>query len=593
MTTEASNVDPITVAVLDNRFTATVDEVAGAMVRTSMSPIFAEARDLCAGIFDKNLRLIAQRDYLPVLANNLGVALKEIAEHWEGDINPGDIFVHNDAYGKNTHQPDVNVAKPIFYKDELLFWSVAKGHHADIGGKGLVGYDPTAKTCWEDGLIIKPGKLYDGGKYNRSLWELICSNTKLPSLVEADLRCQVGACTVGERALLGLVGEYGKDIIYAAINEILNATEKEVRGKIQEIPDGVYYGEKSFDHDAVNRDKPITVRTKVTVQGSDITIDLSESDPETPGYMNSSWGNSFSVSSMAVYYFVEGEIKRNEGALRPISFVTKKGTCVDPNFPHAVTMCTCTFTETIFEAVMLALGPAKPEWATAAHGKMSLHVTAGLNPRTNRPFAIIDFVTCAEGSGGTGGHDGWPQAGPTHCMGQLRSPDPEIMEVVTPQIVFQNELTGGREGKGEFRGGWGGIYRVQYTAACPAVEVGQGHADHATPSGIFGGGSPPPSSPRVRHEDGTVDPIDINVFWDIKAGDIYEQEMQGGAGYGDPLDRDPKWVEKDVDDEFLEVEKAKGDYGVILNPMTEEPWRWEVDLKATEEERENRRAQKD
>jgi N-methylhydantoinase B len=589
MESENGKIDPITVAVCDNRFTAIVEQIAGVMVRTSMSPIFAEARDLCAGIFDKNLRLIAQRDYLPVLANNLGVALKEIAEHWEGDINPGDVFVHNDAYGKNSHQPDINVVKPIFHKDELLFWSMAKGHHADIGGRGLVGYDPTAKTCWDDGLIIKPAKLYDRGKYNRSVWELICSNTKLPSLVEADLHCQVGACTVGERALLGLVGENGKDIICAAINEILNATEKEVRGKIQEIPDGVYYGEKSFDHDAINRDKPVTVRAKVTIKGNDIKIDLSDSDPQTDGYMNSSWGNSFSVATMAVYYFVQGEIKRNEGALRPISFFTKKGTCVDPDFPHAVTMCTCTFTETIFEAIMLALSPGKPEWATAAHGKMSLHISAGTNPRTNRPFAIIDFATNAQGSGGTAGHDGWAQAGPTHCMGQLRHPDTEIMELVTPQILLQNELVGGREGIGEFRGGWGGIYKVQYTTDCPAVECGQGHAEYATPSGIFGGGSPPPVAPRVRHKDGTVDPIDINIFWEIKARDIYEHEMQGGAGYGEPLERDPMRVLKDVDDEFTTAEKAKEDYGVILQPRSDQPWRWEVDVEATEEERKKKK----
>ena len=450
MTAKEKKVDPVTVAVLDNRFMAIVDEIAGAMVRTSMSPIFAEARDLCSGIFDKDLRLIAQRDYLPVLASNLSVAIKEIAKHWEEDINEGDVFVHNDPYGGNSHQPDINVAKPVFYKGELLFWAVSKGHHADIGGRGLVGYDPTARTCWDDGLIIKPAKLYDRGKYNRSVWEIIINNTKMPSLVEADLHCQVGACTVGERILLSLIEEYGKDTLYAGVDEVLNATEKELRDKIQEIPNGVYYGEKSFDHDAINRDKPVTVRAKVTVKGSDITIDLSESDPETPGYLNSAWGNTFSVSTMAVYYFVPGETKRNEGSLRPIKLLTKKGTCVDPNFPHAVTMCTCTFTETIFEAITLALAPAKPEWATAAHGKMSLHVTAGVNPRTGREFAIIDFVTCGEGSGGTDGHDGWPQAGPTHCMGQLRSPDPEVMEVVTPQVVIQNELVGGREGIGKF-----------------------------------------------------------------------------------------------------------------------------------------------
>ncbi|HPD61237.1 MAG TPA: hydantoinase B/oxoprolinase family protein, partial [Thermodesulfobacteriota bacterium] len=325
MTTKQKKIDPITVAVCDNRFTAIVDQIAGAMVRTSMSPIFAEARDICTGIFDKDLRLLAQRDYLPVLAANLNVAIKEIAEDWEGEIYDGDVFIHNDAFGRNTHQPDINVAKPIFKNGKILFWSMAKGHHADVGGKGLVGYDPTARTCWDDGLIIKPSKLYDRGKYNKNVWRLICNNTKLPSLVEADLHCQVGACTVGERLLLALANEYGEDKVFAAIDEILNANEKGVRQKIKQIPEGVYYGEKSFDNDAIDRTKPVTVRAKVTVKGSDIAIDLSESDPETPGYLNSSWGNSYSVATMAVLYFIEGETKRNGGALRPIKFITKKG----------------------------------------------------------------------------------------------------------------------------------------------------------------------------------------------------------------------------------------------------------------------------
>ena len=161
------------------------------------------------------------------------------------------------------------------------------------------------------------------------------------------------------------------------------------------------------------------------------------------------------------------------------------------------------------------------------------------------------------------------------------------MELVTPQIVWQNELTGGREGIGKWRGGVGGIYKVQYTADNPAVEVGQGHKPWAVPYGLFGGGNAVPNAPRVRHNDGTVTPIDINTFWNIHAGDLYEQEMQGGAGYGDPLDRDPELVRKDVDDQFLTVEKAKEDYGVVLNPHT-----LQVDLKATAEERKKCRTRK-
>ena len=242
MTTTSKQVDPILTAVLDSRFNAIVEQVAGAMVRTSMSPIFAEARDICAGLFDSKLRMIAQKDYLPVLAANLPVAIKEIAQHWEGDINEGDIFVHNDAYGRNSHQPDINVAKPVFHDGELAFWVVTKGHHIDVGGKGLCGYDPTSQTCWDDGLIIKPAKLYVQGKRNSSVWELICYNTKLPTMVEADLNCQVGACTVGERGLLELAKRYGLETIDACLDEILDATERGLRDQISKLKEGVYYG---------------------------------------------------------------------------------------------------------------------------------------------------------------------------------------------------------------------------------------------------------------------------------------------------------------------------------------------------------------
>ena len=566
MTTQ--KVDPILTAVLDSRFNALVEQVAGAMVRTSMSPIFAEARDISTGLFDAKLRLIAQKDYLPILAANLPLAIQVIAEYWNGDIHEGDIFVHNDAYGKNSHQPDINVAKPIFHRGKLVFWVITKGHHIDIGGKGLCGYDPTAQTCWDDGLIIKPSKLYVEGKRNKSVWDLITQNTKLPFMVEADLNCQVGACIVGERGMLEVVEKYDVDTINACLDEIMNHTEQGFRDMIGEFKDGVYYGEKAFDDDIVNRGKPVTVRAKITVKGSDITIDLSESDPQVPSYMNSGWGNTYSVAAMAVFYFMAGDVKRNDGALRPIKLITKKGTCVDPEFPAAVTMCTCTFTETVLEAVLLALKDARPEWSTAAHGKMSLHIAAGFNPRTNRPFALIDFVTCGNGSGGTDGYDGWPQAGPGHCMGQLRSPDPEVMELCSPQTVWRNELIGGREGYGKYRGGIATSYRVEYTADVAAVECGQGHAPWAVPTGIFGGGSPPPSSPRVIHKDGTVTPIQINTFWDVKEGDIYEQDMQGGAGWGDPLERDPQHVLKDVDDEFLTIDGARDIYGVVIDPET-------------------------
>ena len=280
MPTRRNKVDPILVSVLDSRFSSIVEEMGHSMMRTSRSPIFSEARDFVTAVFTGDLRLIAQKDYIPILAGALPIAMKYIAESYEGDIHEGDIFIHNDAYAGGNHLPDTNIAKPIFHDGELVFWAITKGHLAEIGGRGIAGYDPSARTIWDDGLVIPTCKLYDRGKYNRSVWDLIGRNSKVPELVLGDTACEVGAVKVAERRLTELTERYGVETIYAAIDEIISATEKEIRERIRLIPDGVYCGEKSIDHDAINRDKPVTARVKITKQGDEITVDYSGSDPQ-------------------------------------------------------------------------------------------------------------------------------------------------------------------------------------------------------------------------------------------------------------------------------------------------------------------------
>jgi len=576
--------DPITVAVLDNRFTAITEEIARTMVRTSMSPIFAEARDFATAVFDSNLRLIAQRDYLPVLASAIPIALESMVTSYEGDIHEGDVFIHNECYAGNNHAPDVNVAKPVFYNGQIVFWSVVKGHMADIGGRGITGYDPTARTIWDDGLIIPCSKLYEKGKPTRSVWDILVRNTKAPSLLEGDIHCEVGSVTIGERRLLELFEKFDIHTILSAIDEIIAATERETRDKIRQIPDGVYYGEKGIDHDAIIRDKPVMVRVKIVVKGDELTIDLSDSDLQRPGYVNSTWANTYSVCHQAIYYALPGDIKRNQGSLTPIKVIAPKGTCVNAEFPAPVTLCTCSMTECIFEAITLALAPAIPDWITAAHGKSIVFGFTGINPRTKRMFAMIDFFGDAGGSGGTEGYDGWDEGGPSHCMGQLRQPDPEIWELTHPVNILQIELVSGREGIGKFRGGHGVGYKTKYLAPCSCVSFGEGLRDVSVTRGILGGGNAKKNEPRVIRANGQVEAIDTGVFFNVEPGDMYVHETMGGGGFGDPLDREPEKVRKDIIDELLSVEKAQEEYGVVINMDT-----MQIDQKATENLRNERR----
>ena len=140
----------------------------------------------------------------------LPYAIKSIAKTFEGDIDDGDIFILNDPFRGNNHPPDITIAKPVFDGKEIAFWAVSKGHHADVGGGGVAGYNPGAKSVWEECIRIPPAKLYAKGKPNKALWDTILLNVHLPFLVEGDLQCQVGAVKIGERSLKALLNKYGR-----------------------------------------------------------------------------------------------------------------------------------------------------------------------------------------------------------------------------------------------------------------------------------------------------------------------------------------------------------------------------------------------
>lgn len=578
-------IDPITVAVLDTRFSAITQQIAKTLEMTSRSALFAETRDYVAAIFTKDIRSIAQADYLAASAVALSVSMENISKSYEDDIYEGDLFIHNDCYAGNNHIPDVNIAKPVFYKDKLVFWSAVKGHQLDVGGKGAAGFNADSTHIWDEGLRVPACKLYEKGKLNRSVRDIILTNNNVPEVVWGDLMCMVGGVTIGERLLLDLVERYGLKTLYAAIDKIIAATEKYTRDKIRQIPDGVYYGQKSIDHDAINRNKPVTVKAKVIKERDEITVDLSDSDSQTAGFVNSTWANTFSTCHLALFYALQFEGKRNQGAITPIKVIAPLGSVTNAKFPAPVATCVTAMVGCIAEAIWLALAPVIPHLITAAPGKGPTCFSRGFNPRTKRRYANMDFLFATYGSGGTEGYDGWPLGGSATNFGSMRVPDPEICELTYPIYVIQHEQEIDSAGAGKFRGGTGHIYRVKQLADTDrAVTINEGKRDFSVPFGLFGGKNPKPCRLTRYLADGRVEEIDCFSNFDLKAGDILESHKAPAPGFGDPLERDIERVKEDVKNELVSINGAKEDYGVIINPVT-----LEVDIEATEKLRKERK----
>src|SRR5699024_10085586 len=167
--------------------------------------------------------------------------------------------------------------RPIFWDGKLVFWAMTKGHNADVGGDGVVGFNPGATDVWDEGLRIPPTRIIEQGKIRSDTWELILSNVRMRSLVESVLNCQIGATAIGERRLHALLGKYDINIINAASDELMLASERRVRKEIESIPDGEYFSEAWIDNDGIDVELPHKVRLRLVVDGSDMIFDFSES----------------------------------------------------------------------------------------------------------------------------------------------------------------------------------------------------------------------------------------------------------------------------------------------------------------------------
>lgn len=552
--------DPILVSVIGSRLDAISREIGQTMLRTSRSPIFSEARDFVTGIFDHRLRLLAQTAYIPVLMGTLPSALAGIVDEFGDDVGEGDVFILNDPYRGNNHPPDITVARPVFFDGALRFWTVSKGHHADVGGGGVVGYNPAARSVWEECVRIPPAKLLVAGKRNKALWDMILLNVRMPWLVEADLECQIGACTVGERSLRALIAKYGLPVLYAAADRILDASDRQMRSVLRRIPNGTYVAERHIDHDGIDKSRMICLRLKLTVGDESVHFDWSDSDPQAAGYVNSTLTNTISAGAQALFMTVCSEVRYNEGALRALTVHAPAGTIVNAREPAPVTTCTVVAAEAIVEATWLALAQAVPDRVYAGWGRWLAPSSMGWNPVTQRPFGDIHFMA-KSGGGAARGFDGWDHMGTVITAGGLRAPDPELHELVNPYRVLQYEFWPDSAGAGQWRGGMGTILRWRVQAdGISAVNFGGGVNEATRPYGLMGGHQAPVSRVVVRR-DGVEQSIDTQTFFFLESGDEVEIHETGGGGYGDPRARDRSRVAEDVADGLVSPAQAREAYG--------------------------------
>ncbi|ATG74251.1 caprolactamase subunit beta [Zobellella denitrificans] len=563
----ATHVDPITLAVVRGALETTQREMTLTLEKTGRSSVFNLAHDYSNALFDHFPEMILQGQDIPIHLGSLIPAMKAVAGHFGDDIHEGDVIYHNDPAYKGSHILDCCMYKPVFYRGELVFWTVCKGHLTDIGGPVPAGYNPDAKEIYAEGLRIPPVKLWEKGKRRDDVINLLLTNMRARRDQEGDINAQFGACRVGERNLLALLDKYGVNTVRACIAELKDMADRQMRALIRAVPDGVYRGCAVLE-DAGHGFGEMAITSTITVSGDRLHIEV-QSPPQIPYFINSYEGNSLSGVYLGLMMFAQLPPPYNEGLYRCVTVdLGPRGTLCNAVEPAPHVNCTTTPMETLTDAVRMALEQAAPERVTASWGHASGINIAGIDPRSGEQYVTMVLASIISGAGATQVMDGWHAVGPLCCFGALSSGDIELLEYSYPIIIHRYGLVPDSGGAGKYRGGSGTAWEVE-------------PREHEMQVIAFGEGRQIPTMGAAGAENRLLEPKlgklvvtrpdgrqvhRHNTMLTIKPGERITNINPGGGGYGPAFERDPRAVLEDVRNGLVSREAAELEYGVALNP---------------------------
>ena len=557
--------DAFTLGVLRSLLESIPLEMAEVLKRTSYHPIFNEVLDFSTALLDREGRLIASSMGVTVHLGALELSAKAVIGHFGSqNLGPGDVLIHNNPFPGGTHLPDVDVITPVHHEGQLVAYAVARGHHGDIGGTHPGSFAGDTTSIFQEGVRIPPIKLYEAGVLNEGVRDLFLANVRVPQFSWGDLQAQAAGCRLGARRIGELFAKYGAQEMTATMAWAMDYSEQLMRSEIAKIPDGTYVFEDFLDNDGIDKERPVKIHARVTVEGSEITVDFSGSDRQVKGPANCVLGVAYSATYCALFNLTDPTIPKNHGCYRPVTIIAPEGLVVNARFPAPVVSGNTETSLRIIDTVSAALARVIPERVIGGDsGTATAHTAGGFDPRTGEYYAwYLGSDPTAWGARAT--KDGFELAGGPRIGGSVSQVSMEVFETRYPFLVEMYAFMPDSGGPGRFRGGMSGVTIMRPLGH--ECEVG-GANDRCVipPYGVFGGMPGLHGENKILHADGSETSIDRAGGKIARPGDVLYFRAPGGGGYGDPLDRDLDYLQHDMDIGLVSAESARRDYGAILD----------------------------
>lgn len=585
------SVDPVTYEVIRHRLLTITDEQAATLAAVSGSPLVNEASDFNTGLYLADGQVVTMGKTVIFHAASLSRMAVHIIADCEDDpgIAEDDMFIVNSPYKGALHAPDVGILAPIFYDGKRIAWAGVVCHQLDVGGMVPGSFCPQARDVWQESMLITPVKLIDRGHLRSDVWRMIIGMSRLPWKISLDLKGMIAANRVAKQRVAELIDRYGAETVLSVMVGMIELSEKKVRSRLRELPDGIFRARTYLEHDG-HQNNLYEIRVTLTKQGEALTFDYSESSPQAPGFVNCTETGLYAGVYAAILPILAYDIPWTSGVFHPVTIVAPEGLIVNARWPAPVSQgplgAMWLVEQTATEALskLVACSPKYMQEAQALpKGGADLFNIAGTNQYGER-LGVVTLDQLLSGGGAYAHRDGLEVQGHRHITAQ-KVPNIESIELIAPLLYLYRRFIPDTSGPGRQRGGQSAgtayilhdVNHVRALIACHGFAV-------PNALGLFGGypgacnvhrlyrktdvrrhlaqGELPVSLSELSGEVDTLGPKPGEI--DFGSDDVFEWSPQGGGGWGDPLERPPELVIQDLKNGVITPQTATDIYGVVV-----------------------------
>jgi N-methylhydantoinase B len=627
---ERYDCDRFTATVLSNRYRYVVQHMCTGLLNQAFSIILRDWYDFAAtlsGPPEQNYSMPAVSNSLMLFLGTMTDAVRNAVEEFGPEnLCPGDVLMCNDPYRIGTHVNDVCFTRPLFHDDRIVGFVNLQAHMLDMGGVVPAGFSGTKKNVYENGLVIGPQLLYHQDKPVKSAWNLIFDNARYGPVLLPDIKTIYENLRLGDRLVHETIERYGVEAYLGALRYACDVSGEAMRRALEELPDGEYHGEERIDCDGVADDEEYTVRVKLTKRGGRAEVDVSGTSRQARTCINAGWLDAKTAVGVAFKFLIDPGTPFTSATFRDIDIVLPEGTFVSALPPDGAIFLYWESSQPLLLAIFRALESALGERAVAGdYGSLSIH-------NANGTFEDgTPWVTMAQCGGEHGPWGATRDAdGDSYCVFYLANnldPATEAIEADFPVVVLRKEYAPDTAGPGCNRGGAAVIKDTLWTNDTEHYAMPL-HTKDTSGKGVNGGQNGrtgatwmwEPEQLNVAEEEdligthgeayaratpvaGVLNPETKEVdadgeyfyfarvpIWKTKPNTVFRYLTNGGGGWGDPLERDPERVMRDVRDGYITIDGAERDYGVVVSGDPEhDPEGLEIDREATDRCRSARR----